>query len=106
MSDSVFVLHTGGTIGMVDTPEGSAPVADALGPYLDWLVETSRGGLPPIEFLVGSEEGESEVRQRLVAVANWPPNWRIGDLYDKGRARSARLHRRLDSVAEDLGGQP
>jgi L-asparaginase len=51
VSDSVFVLHTGGTIGMVDTPEGSAPVADALGPYLDWLVETSRGGLPPIEFL-------------------------------------------------------
>jgi len=26
VSDSVFVLHTGGTIGMVDTPDGYAPV--------------------------------------------------------------------------------
>ena len=51
MSDSVFVLHTGGTIGMVDTPDGYAPVAGALGPYLDWIVENSRGELPPIEFL-------------------------------------------------------
>ncbi len=49
--DSVFVLHTGGTIGMVDTPDGSAPVAGALGPYLDWIVETARGELPPIAFL-------------------------------------------------------
>jgi L-asparaginase len=51
VSESVFVLHTGGTIGMVDTPQGSAPVADALGPYLDWLVDTAGGGLPAIEFL-------------------------------------------------------
>ena len=51
MSDSVFVLHTGGTIGMVDTAQGSAPVAGALGPYLDWIVDNSAGDLPPIEFL-------------------------------------------------------
>jgi L-asparaginase len=49
--DTVFVLHTGGTIGMVDSPEGAAPVAGALAPYLDWIVDNSAGDLPPIEFL-------------------------------------------------------
>jgi len=51
MSERVFVLHTGGTIGMVDTPEGSAPVAGALAPYLDSIVEGSRGELPPVDFV-------------------------------------------------------
>ena len=51
MHDTVFVLHTGGTIGMVDSPEGAAPVAGALAPYLDWIVDNSAGDLPPIEFL-------------------------------------------------------
>jgi L-asparaginase len=51
VSDTVLVLHTGGTIGMVDTAHGSAPVAGALRPYLDWIVETSAGELAPIEFL-------------------------------------------------------
>lgn len=51
MTERVLVLHTGGTIGMVDTPEGAAPVAGALGPYLDWMVESSRGDLPPIAFI-------------------------------------------------------
>ncbi|HEU4332540.1 MAG TPA: type I asparaginase [Lapillicoccus sp.] len=50
MGDSVFVLHTGGTIGMVDTPQGHAPVAGALAPYLDWMVDNSRGELEPITF--------------------------------------------------------
>jgi L-asparaginase len=50
MTESVFVLHAGGTIGMVETPEGHAPVAGALGPYLDWIVDISRGELPPITF--------------------------------------------------------
>ena len=43
MSESVLVLHTGGTIGMVDTPDGSAPVANALAPYLHAIVADSRG---------------------------------------------------------------
>ena len=51
MSETVLVLNVGGTIGMVATPEGYAPVAGALGPYLDWLVELSRGELPPITFV-------------------------------------------------------
>jgi L-asparaginase len=51
MTDSVFVLHAGGTIGMLDTPDGRAPVAGALGPYLDWIVASSRGELPPIAFV-------------------------------------------------------
>lgn len=51
MSDTVLVLHTGGTIGMLDTPDGSAPVADALSPSLDAIVEGSGGELPPIEFV-------------------------------------------------------
>ena len=51
MSGSVLVLHTGGTIGMVESPEGRAPEAGALAPYLDWIVESSRGELPPIAFL-------------------------------------------------------
>jgi L-asparaginase len=50
MSGSVLVLHTGGTIGMVETSDGHAPVAGALAPYLDWIVENSRGELPPIAF--------------------------------------------------------
>jgi L-asparaginase len=51
MADSVFVLHTGGTIGMVPTAEGHSPVANALAPYLDWIVGNSGGELPPISFL-------------------------------------------------------
>ena len=51
MSDSVLILHTGGTIGMVETPDGSAPEAGALAPYLDWMVENSKGELPPIAFV-------------------------------------------------------
>jgi L-asparaginase len=51
MGDSVFVLHTGGTIGMVPTAAGHAPVANALGPYLDWIVANSGGELAPISFL-------------------------------------------------------
>lgn len=51
MGDSVFVLHTGGTIGMVPTAAGHAPVANALGPYLDWIVANSGGELAPVSFL-------------------------------------------------------
>ena len=51
MGDPVLVLNAGGTIGMVGTPHGYAPVPGALGPYLDWIVEMSRGELPPIEFV-------------------------------------------------------
>src|SRR5215207_9547380 len=51
MDDSVLVLSAGGTIGMVGTPHGYAPVPGALGPYLDWIVEMSRGELPPIEYV-------------------------------------------------------
>jgi len=51
MSGSVLVLHTGGTIGMVETPDGGAPVTGALAPYLDWIVENSKGELPPISFM-------------------------------------------------------
>jgi L-asparaginase len=51
MRDDVFVLSTGGTIGMVDTPEGYAPVPGALEPYLNWIIESARSELPPIAFL-------------------------------------------------------
>jgi L-asparaginase len=51
MRDDVFVLSTGGTIGMVDTPEGYAPVPGALEPYLNWIIENARSELPPIAFL-------------------------------------------------------
>jgi len=51
MSDSVLVVHTGGTIGMVDTSDGSVPAAAALSPYLDEIVAASRGELPPIDFI-------------------------------------------------------
>jgi L-asparaginase len=50
MSESVLVLHTGGTIGMVETSEGSAPVASALAPYLEEIVAGSHGELPAIAF--------------------------------------------------------
>ena len=39
MSGSVLVLHTGGTIGMVESPEGRAPEAGALAPYLDYSTD-------------------------------------------------------------------
>jgi L-asparaginase len=51
MGDSVLVVSAGGTIGMVGTPNGYAPVPGALGPYLEWIVEMSRGELAPITFL-------------------------------------------------------
>ena len=47
----VLVLSTGGTIGMVQTADGYAPVAGALAPYVAWIVESSRGELPAIELL-------------------------------------------------------
>lgn len=50
MTKRVFVLHTGGTIGMVDTPAGNAPVAAALGPYLDAIVASAQTELPQIVF--------------------------------------------------------
>ena len=51
MGESVLVLNTGGTIGMVGTPAGYAPVPGALGPYLEWIIEMSRGELPSVAFL-------------------------------------------------------
>jgi len=51
MGDSVLVVNAGGTIGMVGTPHGYAPVPGGLGPYLEWIVENSRGELAPITFL-------------------------------------------------------
>jgi L-asparaginase len=51
MAGSVLVLHTGGTIGMVETAEGHAPVPGALAGHLAWIVESSAGELPPISFL-------------------------------------------------------
>jgi L-asparaginase len=50
VSGSVLVLHTGGTIGMVATPDGWAAVPGALEPYLDWIIESSRGELPSVSF--------------------------------------------------------
>src|SRR3954452_17318568 len=50
VSESVFVLHTGGTIGMVDTPDGYAAVPGALEPYLDWMAESWGGELPSFPF--------------------------------------------------------
>lgn len=50
MTDSVLVLHTGGTIGMVETPDGSAPGAASLAPFLDEIVAGAHGELPAIAF--------------------------------------------------------
>jgi L-asparaginase len=51
MSESVLVLHTGGTIGMVESPDGNVPAAAALAPYLEEIVAGSRGELPHIAFM-------------------------------------------------------
>jgi L-asparaginase len=51
MDEKVLVLHTGGTIGMVDTPRGSAPVSGALASHLDAIVRWSAGELPHIELV-------------------------------------------------------
>jgi L-asparaginase len=51
MAGSVLVLHTGGTIGMVETAQGHAPARGTLAGHLEWLVDNSGGQLPPIAFL-------------------------------------------------------
>lgn len=51
MSGSVLVLHTGGTIGMVDTSEGSAPGASTLAAFVEEIVAGARGDLPGVEFI-------------------------------------------------------
>lgn len=51
MTRDVLVVHAGGTIGMVDTPEGSAPVPGALGPRIARIVEDSAGQLPRVGFI-------------------------------------------------------
>ena len=51
MSDSILVVHTGGTIGMVATPDGDAPVAGALEAHITRLTTTETGELPPTEYL-------------------------------------------------------
>ena len=38
MGDSVLVVNAGGTIGMVDTPDGYAPVPGALGHVIRVLI--------------------------------------------------------------------
>lgn len=50
MPDGVLVLHTGGTIGMVETAAGSAPEAGALAPVIGELLEFFGGQLPPVTF--------------------------------------------------------
>lgn len=50
MSDGILVLHTGGTIGMVDTPEGDAPAAGALASHIDEMIAQAHGELPPLAF--------------------------------------------------------
>lgn len=51
MSERVLVLHTGGTIGMVDTPQGSAPARGVLAPYVEELLAGSHGELPPVSLI-------------------------------------------------------
>ncbi len=51
ISNNVLVLHTGGTIGMVETPDGNAPAPAALAPYLDAIVAGAGGELPSIDFM-------------------------------------------------------
>jgi len=68
MGDSVLVVNAGGTIGMVGTPHGYAPVPGALGPYLEWIVEMSRGELAPITFL--------ELDPPIDSANATPENWR------------------------------
>jgi L-asparaginase len=67
MRDRVLVVNTGGTIGMVATPDGYAPVAGALGAYLDWIVDVSRGELPPISYV--------EVEPPIDSANATPENW-------------------------------
>ncbi len=68
MGDSVLVVNAGGTIGMVGTAHGYAPVPGALGPYLEWIVEMSRGELAPITFL--------ELDPPIDSANATPENWR------------------------------
>ncbi len=68
MSEGVLVLHTGGTIGMVDTPDGSAPAAEALAPFLDAIVAGSAEELPSITF--------AELHPPIDSANATPDTWR------------------------------
>ncbi len=78
MSDPVLVLHTGGTIGMVATPDGNAPAAAALAPYLDAIVVGAGGELPPIAFM--------ELDPLIDSANATPDTWRtIAEILDAHR---------------------
>ncbi len=73
VSDSVLVIHTGGTIGMVATPDGDAPVAGALREHVEFLVHYAHGELPPVELveldpLIDSANATPELWTRLAAL--------------------------------------
>lgn len=51
MGKGVLVLHTGGTIGMVETADGHVPATAALEPLLVAIVAGSSDELPPIAFM-------------------------------------------------------
>lgn len=73
VSESVLVIHTGGTIGMVTTPDGDAPVVGALREHVDQLVVHARGELPRVEFLeldplIDSANATPQTWSRLASV--------------------------------------
>jgi hypothetical protein len=60
--------------------------------------------LPAVQFLIGCRQGEIEIGQRLVAVANRPPQRRIGNIDDEHCAGGAGLQLDHGLLADDFGG--
>lgn len=51
MGEKVLVLHTGGTIGMVESPDGHTTVAGTFAAHLEQVVEGAAGELPAVDLL-------------------------------------------------------
>lgn len=77
MSEKVFVLHTGGTIGMASTPAGDAPAPGTLAPLLNSIVDAAAGELPAIDFM--------EINPLIDSANATPDTWCeiAGLLYDR-----------------------
>ena len=101
MSERVFVLHTGGTIGMVETPQGHAPVSGALGPYLDWIVENSGGELAPISFM----ELDPPIDSANATPDSWRSSSMIAGASASGTKTSSKKYVPSDRL-KSFNGQP
>ncbi len=79
--------------------------ADVIGRGVQFDAAKSQPALPAIEFMIAGGQYESQLSQRLLAVANGPPYRRIRDVNDECRRGTAMINCALDTLAENVSGQ-